>query len=328
MSVIACVFILAVNSLSAGYVGMEEQVVKAVDIVEPSVVNVKTIWVSRYTGATQKGLGSGVIISPDGWIITNAHVTRNATKIFVTFYDGKTTLKALEWRADPSQDIAVIRVPSKNLPAAPIGSSKNLKKGQVAIAIGNPWRFASTVTIGCISATGRHLETSKIVLKDMIQTDAAINPGSSGGALVDSSGKVIGINTIVYTGSGDDYVQGLSFAIPIDHAISVARKLIKERGSGELKPWMGVTIQDVRPGMGFSVDRGAIITGFPPHSPARQSGFKVGDIIVSVNQVPIENTGDLKKVLSRYSPGDTINVILVRGEKKYRGKVKLEGMRQ
>ncbi len=311
-----------------GYTNVEEKVIRAVERVESSVVNVKVIRVSPYSGAVGRGLGSGVIISSDGWIITNAHVIQNARKIFITLPDkNKTTHTAVEWRADPSQDIAVIKIRARNLPTAPIGNSNNLKKGQIAIAIGNPWKFSSTVTVGCISATGRNIQMSSIVLRDMIQTDAAINPGNSGGALVDSDGYVIGINTIVYTGTYTKYAQGLGFAIPINQAMAVARRLIRMKEKSKVKAWLGVAVQTVSPNMGFRV-RGAIITGFPPYSPARKAGLRVGDIIISVNDKPIHSAKDLGKAIQRQKPGDKIYIIVIRGNKKLKGFVKLEGMRQ
>ncbi|MFP4496884.1 MAG: S1C family serine protease [Vulcanimicrobiota bacterium] len=303
----------------------EQHIVSAVEKVEPSVVFIKTIWIDRY-GRTQVGMGSGVIITDSGWIITNAHVTRNARKIFVTLNDGR-TVQAAEWKAQPEEDIAVVKVSAQNLPVAPMGNSSGLKKGQVAIAIGNPWRFESTVTVGCISATGRQLEAGSLVLKDMIQTDTAINPGNSGGALVNSRGQVIGINTLVYTGSGSKFAQGLSFAIPINQAVKIANSLIQKRESVQ-QPWLGVSVINVTPQMNLGINYGALITGFPPYSPANKIGVQIGDVIVALDSYKVNNSSDLRNILFRYKPGDAVTITVVRGNKKLRGKVILEGMRQ
>jgi serine protease DegS len=321
-------FILVSSSACyPSYPGTENEVVSAVARVEPSVVNIKTIQRAQSSGRTGEGTGSGIIISREGWIITNAHVTRNARKIFVSLNDGR-TLEVQEWRANSTEDIAVLKVQPANLPVAPIGNSDLLKKGQLAVAIGNPWKLASTVTVGCISATGRHFQLGNLRLSNLIQTDAAINPGNSGGALINSKGEVIGINTLVHIGDGSRYVQGLGFAIPINHALSVAKNLINLKEQGSVKAWMGITIQNVTPDMGLSARSGAVIIGFPPNSPTQAAGLQVGDVIISINNLPINNTDDLHNVLFRCQPGDEITVAIRRGGNTYRSKVRLEGMRQ
>jgi len=322
------IFIILIFTLPcfAGYPGVEDAVVKAVAKIEPCVVNVKTL--SR-TGqsALREGIGSGVIITEDGWIITNAHVVRNAIKIFITLNDGR-IFQAGEWRANPSQDIAVIKISGEKLPVATIGNTSGLKKGQVAIAIGNPWRFTSTVTVGCVSATGRRLIAGGIMLNDLIQTDAAINPGNSGGALVNSRGEVIGINTLIYTGQGEDYSMGIGFAIPVEIAMKAANTLIRLKEESRLRAWLGVFVTNVSPQMGLKVDKGVIITGFPPQSPANRAGLEVGDIIVSINQAPVNDLVDLQKILNNFRPGEIINVRIIRGGNYMNGRVQLEGIMQ
>lgn len=317
------------SSALGGYTGVEKSVIDAVEKVEPSVVNIKTVW-SAY-GQRKEGTGSGVIISKDGWVITNAHVIRNAQKIYVTLNDGR-VLPAVGWKADTSEDIAVVKISAPNLPVATIGNSQGLKKGQVAIAIGNPWKFNSTVTVGCISAVGRNLSagTSEYLIqyRDLIQTDAAINPGNSGGALANSSGQVIGINTLVYTGKDGEYAYGLSFAIPINNAMKVAQRLISSKVATQMKPWLGVQIRDIDPSMGLPVKNGVYIVGFPPNSPARSAGLRPGDIIQSINGVPINNKADLQKVVFKYNPGDIIQIVVLRNGRQLMATVKLEGMRQ
>lgn len=313
----------------AGYPGAEQIVISAVEKVEPAVVNVKSFWTSG--GRTKEGYGSGVIISKQGWVITNAHVIKNAKKIYITLNDGR-VFSALSWRADSNEDIAVIKIPPKNLPVASIGDSGKLKKGQIAIAIGNPWKFKSTVTVGCVSGIGRNIEAgsrkSSIKFKNLVQTDAAINPGNSGGALVNSSGQVIGINTLVYTGLRGDYAQGLSFAIPINHAMNVARRLIGSKSASRMKPWLGVQVSNVKPGMKLKVKSGVVVLGFPPKSPARDAGLRPGDVIVSINQVPVLNTRDMMSVFSRLKIDDIVVIGILRGNRRMSKKVKLEGMRE
>jgi serine protease Do len=311
----------------SSYPGTENEVVQAVIRVEPSVVNIKTLRPSRTAGRVSEGTGSGIIIATNGWIVTNAHVTRNAEKIFVSLNDGR-TLQVQEWRANANEDIAVLKIQADNLPVAPIGDSDSLRKGQLAVAIGNPWKFASSVTVGCISAMGRNFQLGSISLKNMIQTDAAINPGNSGGALINSRGEVIGINTLVYSSSTGNHVQGLGFAIPINHAMNVARNLINTNREGSTKPWMGMMVQNVTSEMGLPVKSGALITGFPPDSPTESAGLMVGDIIVSVNEIQITSTETLQAILFRHQPGQEITMIIRRGEKLYRCRIRLEGMRQ
>ena len=314
----------------AGYPGSEEAIVKAVEKVEPAVVNLKTIWVS-YQGKTREGTGSGVIVSSDGWIITNAHVIRNARKIYVTLNDGR-IFSATDWKAQPREDIAVVKIPPGNLPVARVANDPTLKKGQIAIAIGNPWKFKSTVTVGCISGFGRtvSLGTSGFAVryKDLIQTDAAINPGNSGGALVNSKGEVIGINTLVFTGKPGNFAQGLSFAIPINHVMKIAREIMQSREKTTTKPWLGVHVRNVTPDMKLGIKTGVIIVRFPPDSPAREAGLKPGDIVIGVNQVPISKIVDMQKVINRLRPGDVVLITLLRGRKKLNVRITLEGMRQ
>lgn len=317
-------------SLYAGYPGSEETIIQAVERVEPAVVNIKTVGVSSQ-GTTKEGTGSGVLVSASGWIVTNAHVIRNARKIYVTLNDGR-VFSATDWRANPREDIAVVKISPERLPVAPIANSLNLKKGQIAIAIGNPWKFRSTVTVGCVSGFGRNVSVGdsgfEVRYKDLIQTDAAINPGNSGGALVNSRGEVIGINTLVFTGSQGSFAQGLSFAIPIDHTMEIAREMMQNKEGPQVKPWLGVHVRNVSPEMKLGINTGVIIVRFPPESPARESGLRPGDIVLGINQLPIGSVKDMQNVINRLNPGDTIIITVLRGRTKYNIKVKLEGMRQ
>lgn len=320
----------AAPSVQAGYPGSEEAIMQAVERVEPAVVNIKTVWVSS-RGTAREGTGSGVIISGAGWIITNAHVIRNAKKIYVTLNDGR-VFSASDWRANPREDIAVVRIAPEKLPVAPLANSLNLKKGQIAIAIGNPWKFRSTVTVGCVSGFGRNVSVGdsgfEVRYKDLIQTDAAINPGNSGGALVNSRGEVIGINTLVFTGSQGSFAQGLSFAIPIDHTMEIAREMMQNKEGPQVKPWLGVHVRNVSPEMKLGINTGVIVVRFPPDSPARESGLRPGDIVLGINQVPIGSVKDMQNVINRLNPGDVITINVLRGRTRYHIKVKMEGMRQ
>jgi len=223
------------------FAGDEQKAIKAVKMVKPSVVSIQPLRL----GASKPGLGSGVIVSPDGYIITNAHVVKGANTIRVYLSNGE-FYSARVWRASPTRDLAVLKInPKAKTPVPRFGDSNRLELGQMAIAIGNPMRFSWTVTVGAISALNRDVRANGVNYTDLIQTDVHINPGSSGGALVNSSGEVIGITTLVYTGerTGVTHVEGLSFAIPINDALSIAKDLIKTRSKAANRPWPGLSVR-------------------------------------------------------------------------------------
>jgi len=223
----------------------------------------------------QKGVGSGVIVSPDGYILTNAHVVQGADRLTVTLLDGRTFTGTVVG-TDPETDLAVVKIPAQHLPVTSLGDSAALVPGEWAIAIGNPYGLASTVTVGVISATGRTLPDGPE--ETFIQTDAAINPGNSGGPLVNTAGQVIGINTVMFANA-----QGIGFAIPIDTAKGIMRQLI---ATGKVvRPYLGVYLQPVTPDLAAALHlpantRGALVADVLPNSPAAAAGLARGDVIM------------------------------------------------
>jgi S1-C subfamily serine protease len=295
-------------------------VIEAVDRVAPAVVTITTSGGGILGSST--GTGSGVIYDPAGWILTNRHVVENANNLTVTLNDGRVFEDATVYGIDTLTDLAIVRIEGEDLPAAPIGSSDNLKPGQLAIAIGNPLGYENTVTTGIVSGLGRQILASDAVqasdpdrLRNLIQTDAAINPGNSGGPLINSAGQVIGINTAVSTTA-----QGLGFAIPID----VARPIMQQALDGEelARPYIGVWYTPINPALAESedlpVDYGAYIataSGEDPivaGSPAESAGLQPGDVIVAVDGEQLSTEADLSMALLPYAPGDTITLRVLR----------------
>ncbi len=257
-----------------------------------------------------RGLGSGVIVSGDGYILTNNHVVQNATDLQVTLNDGRQfTAKVVG--SDPRTDVALIKIRAENLPALTLADSDKVQIGDVVLAIGNPFGIGQTVTHGIVSAKNR--ATSGEMDEDFIQTDAAINPGNSGGALVDAEGRLIGVNSEILTHSGGN--QGIGFAVPSDLCRWVMDGLIKngriERG------FMGVAIQNLTPDLAkaFKIDRpnGALVSDVTPGSPAEAAGIKSGDVIIGVNNQPVSDAGQLKLKVAETAPGSKIPVQIDRG---------------
>ncbi len=270
---------------------------------------------------TQEGLGSGVIVKPDGYILTNNHVVADADEVRVILSDDR-SLPAKIVGTDPDTDLAVLKVDAKDLVAAPLGNSANLKVGEWVVAIGEPFGLTSTITAGIISATGRaHVGIADY--EDFIQTDAAINPGNSGGPLVDLQGKVIGINTAIATKSGG--YMGIGFAVPIDMAKTVMNSLIKtghvERG------WLGVAIQNLNDQLaksfGYNSKEGALIGDVSPDSPAAEAGLKAGDIIVSYEGKPVKDVDELRNEVAGTKPDTTVDMKVFRDGKTITRQVKL-----
>ncbi|HEM7890104.1 MULTISPECIES: Do family serine endopeptidase [Burkholderia] len=260
-------------------------------------------------------LGSGVIVSPEGYILTNQHVVDGADQIEVALADGRTaTAKVIG--SDPETDLAVLKINMTNLPTITLGRSDQSRVGDVVLAIGNPFGVGQTVTMGIISALGRnHLGIN--TFENFIQTDAPINPGNSGGALVDVNGNLLGINTAIYSRSGGSL--GIGFAIPVSTARTVLESIITT--GSVTRGWIGVEPQDVTPeiaeSFGLQQKSGAIVAGVLQGGPADKAGIKPGDILVSVNGEDITDTTKLLNTVAQIKPGTPTKVHVVRKGKEF-----------
>ncbi len=258
----------------------------------------------------QEGTGSGVIVTKDGYILTNNHVVDGADELKVTLQDGREFNAKVVGR-DPKTDIAVIKVDAKDLPPLPMADSDKVEVGDVVLAVGNPFDIGQTVTTGIVSAMGR-AGTIGLDYEDFIQTDAAINPGNSGGALVDSEGRLIGINTAILSRSGGN--QGIGFAIPANLARDVMQDLIKE--GHVTRGYLGVMIQDVNPALAkeFKLKdmHGALVGDVTARSPAEKAGLESGDLIVEFNGKKVTDSRHLKLEVARTAPGETVPVKILR----------------
>jgi serine protease Do len=262
----------------------------------------------------EQSLGSGVIVSDDGYIVTNNHVIEKAQEIKVLLLNKKDyTAKLIG--ADPKTDIAVIKIDAKGLPALPWGDSNKLRVGEVVFAIGNPFGLNQTVTMGIISAVGR-ANVGIADYEDFIQTDAAINPGNSGGGLINARGELIGINTAILSRTGG--YQGIGFAVPSSMARQVIDSLVKFKKV--VRGWLGVSIQEVTSDLAeeFSVKdlKGALVSGVMKGSPAEKAGIKQGDVILQFNGKTIEDTGHLRNMVSQTPVGSRVKVTVLRQKKE------------
>ncbi len=267
----------------------------------------------------QTSLGSGVIVSRQGYVLTNNHVITGADEIQVLLQDGRSS-KATLVGADKDTDLAVLRIKLDDLPVLPLGSSDNLRVGDVALAIGNPFGVGQTVTLGIISATGRsQLGINRY--EDFIQTDAAINPGNSGGALVNAWGELIGINTAIYSRSGGS--QGIGFAIPVSLASNVMQQII-EQGHVE-RGWLGIEAQDITPQLaesfGLDSTRGMLIAGVLRGGPADEASIKPGDVIERINGKDVENARSAMAFIAQLGPNEQLVVEGARDGKSFSLKV-------
>jgi serine protease Do len=252
-----------------------------------------------------RGMGSGFIVSPDGTILTNAHVVKDASEVTVKLTDRR-EYRAKVLGADPRTDIAVLKIEARNLPVVKLGNTKALRPGEWVAAIGSPFGFENTVTVGVVSAKGRSLPDDTTV--PFIQTDVAVNPGNSGGPLFNARGEVIGVNSQIYSRSGG--YQGVSFAIPIDVASRVKDQIV---ATGKVEhARLGVSVQEVNQTLAdsFKLDRpeGALVANVEKGSPAEKAGLKPGDVIRSANGQPIVASGDLPAVVGMSRPGDRIQL--------------------
>jgi serine protease DegQ len=267
----------------------------------------------------QLSLGSGVIVSREGYILTNDHVVEGVSDIEVTLPDGRKVAARIVG-TDPETDLAVVRVNVQGLTPITFGQSETLRVGDVVLAIGNPFSVGQTVTMGIVSALGREIEAANS-FANFIQTDAAINPGNSGGALVDASGNLIGINTLIFTRSGG--YQGIGFAIPASTAKKVMEQIIE---SGAVtRGWFGVEVGNITPelaeSLGLKSVTGAIVGGIERGSPAEKSGIQLGDVIVTVNTQAVGDVTSALKAIAEVPPGKTVPVKLVRRNQELEVKV-------
>jgi serine protease Do len=259
----------------------------------------------------EHGLGSGVIVSSNGYILTNNHVVDAASDVKVTLSD-KREFKARVVGADPKVDLAILKIDANDLPAIVIGDSSRIQIGDYALAVGNPFGVGKTVTMGIVSATGRsHLGIEDY--EDFIQTDAPINPGNSGGALINDRGELIGINTAIIS-HGSEGNQGIGFAIPANLARTVMDEIVK---TGKVtRGYLGIVPQDVTPAIakafGVKEFTGALVGEVTPDSPASKSGLKNGDIIMEVNGKPVADANELRMNISMMAPGTAVNLKVLR----------------
>ena len=258
-------------------------------------------------------LGSGVIVSATGFVLTNHHVVEAADEIEVALADGKKLLAKVVGN-DPETDLAVLRVNAENLPAITFGSSDALKVGDVVLAIGNPFGVGQTVTAGIVSALGR-TGLGINTFENFIQTDAAINPGNSGGALIDAGGNLVGINTAIFSRSGGS--MGIGFAIPVSTAKMVLEQIVKN--GSVTRGWIGVEVQEITPALAESfklqATRGALIAGVLRGGPADKAGVKPGDVLVEVEGRPVADPTSMLNLVAALAPGNTAKMKLKRAGK-------------
>ena len=332
----------------------ENIITNTVQKVSPAIVGINVIEIRQYRdpfssffddpffrqffgnrgNSSQKvqGLGSGYIISPDGYIVTNDHVAGSATEITITMTDGSHQ-EAKIIGSDPVSDICLLKIDGDNLPYVELGNSSDIIIGEWVIALGNPFGLFElndkpTVTVGVISATGMNLEPiNDRYYLNMIQTDAAINGGNSGGALVNSIGQVIGMNTLIYTAGGVQGNIGLGFAIPIDKVKRIVTEL-KTNGKIDRDFQIGMSIQSIDAGImryyDLKSNKGVIITKVLPNTPAENAGLKSGDIITEIDGYKISNEQTIFGVFQEFRAGQEIEVKIIRENSELTKKMKLE----
>ncbi len=296
----------------------------------PAVVNIRALQESSNGGFWGSGSltgssGSGVIMSPDGFIVTNHHVVENSREIKVTLNDHR-EFKAKLIGSDPSTDIALIKIEESRLPFMLFGNSDSVRVGEWVLAVGNPFNLESTVTAGIISAKGRNINilTGNTSIESFLQTDAAVNPGNSGGALVSTTGELIGVNTAIITESGN--YEGYSFAVPSNLAQKVVRDL-KEFGVVQ-RAFLGVGIQDlnaeIASEVGLPNPEGIYVNQISRNGGADQAGLEVGDVILSINGVRTKSTAELQEQVGRRRPGESVSIQFWRDGRKKDAKIVLK----
>ncbi|MBC3812681.1 Do family serine endopeptidase [Undibacterium aquatile] len=326
---------LSLKEAPANSVGAQSSYRGAAQKAMPSVVNIYTSkeiqrarnpllndpFLRRFFGEQsnqrterQSSLGSGVIVSAEGYILTNNHVVESADEIDVALADGRTAAAKVVG-TDPETDLAVIKINLPNIPAITLGQPDDTKVGDVVLAIGNPFGVGQTVTMGIISAQGRNNLTDN-AFQNFIQTDAAINPGNSGGALVDINGNLLGINTAIYSQSGGSV--GIGFATPVSTVKAVMEQIISQ--GQVVRGWIGVEPQDITPELaesfGLKQKSGAIIAGVIRGGPADKAGMKPGDILVSIAGKPVRDTTEMLNLVAQLKPGNTAKITVVRNKQE------------
>ena len=305
----------------------ERAVLDIVEKVSKSVVNISTIKLVHYMfyqTVPVKGMGSGTIIDPNGYILTNNHVVGGAEKIAVTLWNGE-VLEGNLVGSCTVHDIAVVKVKRKDLPSAELGDSDKLRIGQRVYAIGNPFGLTGgpTVTSGVISALNRTIESENEMLESLVQTDAAINPGNSGGPLVDLEGKIVAINTAIIP-----FAQGIGFAIPINSAKECAGEMAT--GDMPVRPWLGIIglslTDEIARYYNLPVERGVLATRVTDGSPAERAGIVAGDIILKMNNTPIDSIERLVRELHKRKVGEKVKVIAIRKNRELAFEVVLSKM--
>jgi serine protease Do len=299
------------------------------EVTTPAVVNIKALLEvggGFFRGGSMSGSsGSGVIMSPDGYIVTNHHVVERSTDIKVTLAD-KREYKATLIGSDPSTDIALIKISAAELPFVIFGNSDSVRVGEWVLAVGNPFNLTSTVTAGIISAKGRNINIlgGGASIESFIQTDAAVNPGNSGGALVNSAGELVGINTAIITESGN--YEGYSFAVPSNLVQKVVRDL-REFGTVQ-RAYLGVGIEDLDNDnaidLGLPNAQGVYVTRVTPGGSAEEIGLKVGDVIMNINNSSTKSTPELQEIVGRLRPGDKVNLEYWREGRKVKTQLTLK----
>jgi len=305
----------------------EELLVSIIERASPSVVNINTVMLMQdaYMNVTPlQGMGSGIIIDPKGYILTNHHIAEKAQGMMVSMFDG-TKLEGNLVGTDPMSDVAVIKVDvgKRKLPAAELGDSDQIRVGHIAIAIGNPFGFmlrGPTVTVGVISALNRTIQVELGVYENLIQTDAHINPGNSGGPLLNKAGEVVGMNS-----ANIPFAQGIGFSIPINIAMRIAKELI-EHGK-VVRPWLGILGVGITKEMAeyynLSATEGVLVTRSFENSPAGQQGITAGDIILSVDGKKVMDMSELASYVRGKEVSDVITLAVRRGSAEDNVKVRL-----
>jgi serine protease DegS len=267
----------------------------------------------------ESSLGSGVIVSSDGYILTNDHVIRGADRIEIGLKDGRSAA-AKVIGIDPDTDLALLKIDLPNLTPIPLGRSDNLAIGDVVLAIGDPYGVGQTVTQGIVSATGRS-QLGLSTFENFIQTDAAINPGNSGGALINTAGQLVGINTAVFSPTGGS--NGIGFAIPVNLARGVMQDLVKY--GRVIRGWIGIDIQDLNPTLATALhsssNQGIVVKGLPSPSPAKRAGIRIGDVLTAINGKPVADYRDALNLVARLKPGTPIEITDSRWGKVFKVKV-------